>query len=106
MQQNELAVIWPHARYASHRTRQAGLAAQHARAARASRRDGPEDERLIRLGDLLPLVPVQIWRLHPDEAMIMLTDYLAMLRAGHARPDRDSDGAEPEPESPMALVAV
>lgn len=88
MEQNELAVIWPQRR---HRTRREGLTVP---SALATRRDNPEDERLIRLGDLLPLVPAQIWRQHPDEAMLMLTDYLAMLRAG---PESSSELAVASP---------
>lgn len=77
MERNAPAAAGPQPGY---RIRQAGLTGQRRRAACAPVRDGSAQERLICLGDLLPFVPAQIWRQDPDEAMLMITDYLAMLR--------------------------
>ncbi len=77
MERNAPAAAGPRPGY---RARQAGLAGQRRRAAYTPIRDGSAQERLICLGDLLPFVPAQVWRQNPDEAMLMITDYLAMLR--------------------------
>ena len=77
MERNALAAARPQPR---HRIHQAGLARQRRRAAYSPIRDGSAQERLVCLGDLFPFVPVQIWRQNPAEAMLMITDYLAMLR--------------------------
>ncbi len=61
-------------------TLKAGFAGHAAEWLTRKLRDNPEDRQVMHPGDPFGRVLAWVWREDPDEAMLLLADYLAMLR--------------------------
>lgn len=86
MEQTEPSVTMPRRVYG---TLKAGFTEHAAEWLSRRLRDGPPGQRMMHLGDPFGRVFAWIWREDPDQAMLLLADYLAVLRDHNPVADLD-----------------